>query len=244
MKVFENKSIWKKIIIILLCIFLLSFCMPKSVDATDDNNDGIGGKLLSPIMSLLVGIGDGALTLLEKLVIQNETPLINIDSSASFWAKFWVGLASVAVLAGAIVSVVLTGGTTIVVALNVAKVIITIGGVAIVTFPVTTSIVENMLPDSFYLPLYSITPQEIFTNKVPLLDVDFFTEGDPKYITSTNYKTEEVNSVKKELAELKEKHGYTGKKTKTEDPDGDYPTDVYIWDYNGYRYQMYVVSRI
>ena len=63
-----------------------------------------------------------------------------------------------------------------------AATVITIGVTAI-TFPLTTSIVEGMLPDRFILPLYEITPQEIFSNKIPLLDVDFFNPSESQTFT-------------------------------------------------------------
>ena len=33
---------------------------------------------------------------------------------------------------------------------------------------------ENALPQNFYLPMYAISPYEIFANKVAMLDVNFF----------------------------------------------------------------------
>lgn len=175
MKVFENKSIFKKLIIVLLCILLLSFCMPKTVSADAEE---IGGKLLNPVMSLFVSLGDGAMTLLQKVVFHADQSLINIDTSADFWSKFIVIVAAVAIAAIAIAAVVFTGGGAAVVALGVIKVTLTVGVITTITYPVTTSLVEGMLPDSFYLPQYSITPQEIFSNKIPLLDVDYFNPTD------------------------------------------------------------------
>ena len=209
MKVFENRTILKKIIIVLLCILLLSFLIPKSVKAGDD--DGIGGKLLNPIMSLFVGLGDGAMSLLEKVVLQKDVSLINIDTSASFWSKVIVVVTSLAVMAIAVASVIATGGASaITIALGVAKTVITVGTVAVVTFPVTTTIVEGMLPDSFYLPLYSITPEEIFSNDVLLLDVDFFNPKENEIRTKKKKKKSvEVKIIDKKFEELKTKHGFT-----------------------------------
>lgn len=48
MKIFQNKNLFKKLIIVLLFITIFSFCMPK-VSRADD----LGGKLLNPIMSFL-----------------------------------------------------------------------------------------------------------------------------------------------------------------------------------------------
>lgn len=171
MKIFENKSIFKKVLIVLICILILSFCIPKTVQADAGE---IGGKLLNPVMSLFVSLGDGAMALLQKVVFHADASLINVDSSASFWSKVIVVVTAIAIAAVAIAAVVITGGGAVAIALGVAKVVITVGAVATITFPISTSIVEGMLPDSFYLPLYTITPQEIFSNKIPLLDVDFF----------------------------------------------------------------------
>lgn len=176
MKIFENKSVFKKLIIVLLCILLLSFCMPKGVNAASD--DGIGGKLLNPVMSLFVSLGDGAMALLQKVVFHADASLINVDSSASFWSKLIVVVAAIAIAAVAIAAVVITGGGALAIVIGIGKVVLTVGAIATITFPISTSIVEGMLPDSFYLPLYTITPQEIFSNKIPLLDVDFFNPTD------------------------------------------------------------------
>lgn len=244
MKVFENKSILKKIVIVLLCVMLLSFCVPKSVDAIDA--EGIGGKLLSPVMSLLVALGDGAMSLLEKVVLQNETALINIDTSSSMLSKIIVGFISVAVLACAIASVVVTGGGTLTVLLGVAKSVITIGGVAVITFPITTPIVEEMLPASFYLPLYSVTPQEIFSNKVPLLDVDFF-NPESQYVIENKYEVKSKSVIEIKLEELKKKNGFTSMDetySETKTNISGYPYKIYKWEYNGYTYQLNATSRI
>lgn len=33
MRIFENKRVFKKLIIVLLCILVISFCIPKNVNA-------------------------------------------------------------------------------------------------------------------------------------------------------------------------------------------------------------------
>ena len=171
MKIFESERAFKKLIIILICIILLSFCMPKTVSA---DSGEIGGKLLNPIMSFFVAMGDGAMSLLQSVVLHADTSLINIDSSAGWLSTLIVAVTAIAIAAVAIAAVVITGGGALAIAIGVAKTVITVGTVAVITFPVTSHVVEGMLPDTFYLPLYSITPQEIFSNKIPLLDVDFF----------------------------------------------------------------------
>ena len=136
--------------------------------------------MLNPIMSFFVFLSDGAMTFLHKIVYHANESLINIDTSASIWSAFIVIAAAVALSAIAIASVVITGGGTLTIVLGVIKILLVAGVTTTITFPVTTSLVEGMLPDSFYLPLYSITPQEIFSNKIPLLDVDFFNPTESK----------------------------------------------------------------
>ena len=65
-----------------------------------------------------------------------------------------------------IAACVITGGGVAAVALGIIKIVLVAGAVTTITFPVTTTVVEGMLPDSFYLPLYSITSG--LENSVPL----------------------------------------------------------------------------
>ncbi len=174
MKIFQNKKLFKKLMIIFLIILIFSFCVPKGVRA----EDGIGGKLLNPIMSFFVGLGDGIMAILHSIIFHSDNALIHIDTSASIWSKVIVIVAAVVLVAISIAACVITGGGAAAVALGVIKIVLVSGAVTTITFPITTSLVEGMLPDSMYLPLYSITPQEIFSNKIPLLDVDFFNPTD------------------------------------------------------------------
>ena len=57
MKIFENKKVLKKIAIMLLMILFFQFGLATPVQAADDD-DGVGGVLLSPIVSLIVALGD------------------------------------------------------------------------------------------------------------------------------------------------------------------------------------------
>lgn len=174
MKIFQNKKLFKKLMIIFLIILIFSFCVPKGVRA----EDGIGGKLLDPIMSFFVGLGDGIMAILHSIIFHSDNALIHIDTSSSIWSKVIVIVAAVVLVAISIAACVITGGGVAAVALGIIKIVLVAGAVTTITFPVTTTVVDGMLPDSFYLPLYSITPQEIFSNKIPLLDVDFFNPTD------------------------------------------------------------------
>lgn len=59
MRFFENEKIWKKLVIAILTITILQFGFSKSVRGADnDDNDDYGGILLSPVVGLLVSLGD------------------------------------------------------------------------------------------------------------------------------------------------------------------------------------------
>ncbi len=59
MKFFENKKIWKKIVIMLLMVLLFQFGFATPVKAADDDGGtDYGGILLGPIMQLVVALGD------------------------------------------------------------------------------------------------------------------------------------------------------------------------------------------
>lgn len=55
MKFFENKKIWKKIVIMLLMVLLFQFGFATPVKAADEGN---GGILISPIVALIVALAD------------------------------------------------------------------------------------------------------------------------------------------------------------------------------------------
>ncbi len=57
MKIFTNQKIWKKIVIVLLIIIIFQFIVSKPSIAESEDN-GIGGKLLDPVIDLVVFLGD------------------------------------------------------------------------------------------------------------------------------------------------------------------------------------------
>lgn len=72
MKIFANKKIWKKIVIIFLIISIFSFTTPEPVSAD------IGGTLMSPIISLFVGLADGVNTIINAVFLKQEPTIITI----------------------------------------------------------------------------------------------------------------------------------------------------------------------
>ena len=101
MKIFANTNIWKKLVIILTVIFSLSFVAPKQVEA------GVGGELMRPVCSFLVGIGDGFMDVLHRFLIGQEHAAIKVNMHEGVG---WMILRIVATIAVAAIVVVATVG--------------------------------------------------------------------------------------------------------------------------------------
>ena len=65
MKVFTNKKIWQKIIIIFLIILLSKFMFSMPVHAAVD-----GDVLLDPVMKLFVSLGDAIMSIMQDIMLQ------------------------------------------------------------------------------------------------------------------------------------------------------------------------------
>ena len=178
MKKLVNNKIWTKVLMILLIVLLFQFIIATPVVNAAD--DGIGGKLLSPVMSLLVTIGDAIVDIIHESVMGQTQSLIPIDMSTTWWEN-WGGVV-IGILAGlaCIAVIVLTCGLAAL-ALSVVGITATVSiGVGTVIVSATVGICvgvwydKNCLPQDLYLPAYSISAEEIFKGKILLFDVDFF----------------------------------------------------------------------
>lgn len=179
MKIFENKSILKKVIIVLLIILVFSLGFSGKVEAKDA---AIGGKLLDPLMSMFVSLGDGAISLLQKVILHTNNSIIEITTSTTLVQKVLTGIAVAVVVVGGIASIVASGGVAgaitfkaVVAGAKVALQIAKVGAiVGTITYAVSGYIANAVLPEDCVLPNIDISPYEIFSNQIPILDVDFF----------------------------------------------------------------------
>lgn len=192
MKVFENQKIFKKLIIVFLSILVISIFVPNIVEAKNGAKS-VGGILLDPLMSMFVGLSDGAITLLQKLVLHTDGALIQINTSTSGIAKVLGIVVAVAIVVGGIIAVVAPGGVSLSIIGPVLTVLKTGVIAGVITFCVSGYIANAVLPEDFVLPQIKLTPYEIFANQVPLFDVDFF---NPKKDIETNtYENEEALKI-------------------------------------------------
>ena len=118
MKIFTNKKIWSKIIIVLIFVLLFQFVVTKPTLANADFALEMGGKLLSPILSLGVTIGDAIVSLMHTSIMGSTDALLEADMGSTIWeiignAFVWLVAAAIAVglflLTGGIIGPLLVG---------------------------------------------------------------------------------------------------------------------------------------
>lgn len=168
MKIFQNKNLFKKLIIVLLFITIFSFCMPKVSRAS------VGGDLMDAVMDLFVGVGDGINTVLSKMILQTDGSFIVVDTETNGVAKILGIIVAAAVIIGGIVLIAASGGAVLAVASAVFTVVKAGVVAGVVTFAVTSYLSDATFGEKVVLPSIRLTPYEIFTNQIPLFDVDFF----------------------------------------------------------------------
>lgn len=183
MKIFQNKNLFKKLIIVLLFITIFSFCMPKVSRAS------VGGDLMDAVMDLFVGVGDGINTVLSKMILQTDGSFIVVDTETNGVAKILGIIVAAAVIIGGIVLIAAAPASLVVV--GAIFTVVKAGVVAgVVTFAVTSYLSDATFGEKVVLPSIRLTPYEIFTNQIPLFDVDFFSP-------MTDLKTESSSKVSK-----------------------------------------------
>ncbi len=183
MKIFQNKNLFKKLIIVLLFITIFSFCMPKVSRAS------VGGDLMDAVMDLFVGIGDGINTVLSKMILQTDGSFIVVNTETNGVAKILGIIVAAAVIIGGIVLIAAAPASLAVV--STIFTVVKAGVVAgVVTFAVTSYLSDATFGEKVVLPSIRLTPYEIFTNQIPLFDVDFFSP-------MTDLKTESSSKVSK-----------------------------------------------
>lgn len=156
---FLERSIIQKIIIALIFLTVFNFVYPYIPAYGADALESVGGVLLEPLIKLITTICEGVIWVVQSMILGLPASNIHIEKDGS--TAFWVGLAAgAAVVVGAILSPFTFGASAVIAA----------GAVTAVAVGVITS---KMLPDDWYYPVYKISPQEIFSDQVPALHINF-----------------------------------------------------------------------
>lgn len=189
MKFFTNKSIWTKIVIVLIFVILFQFAVSRPVQAETGDYIEFGGKLLSPVVSLFVTLADAIMGVMHSSIMGVDSSLQEVELSAA-WYEF-LGTVFKVVLAGAILAIGICVPGLGALIVGVAAALATMfTGVGDVVFDATmdtlgikgvnavnvSSYTVDNLPETLYLPAYSLSPEEIFKGDILLFNVDFFSD--------------------------------------------------------------------
>ena len=196
MKIFANKKFWKKIVIIFVLIDLFMFAKPTSVRAEDL---GIGGSLMKPICSFTVGICDGIINVIHKVIMGVNTPLLRINLDTGFWWKLLIVIVAVIAIVGAVAIFIHSGGVAAPLLFKALGKVIIYGGILVVTggFGLAAGVASYAI-DAFWtsndkyidIPFYTISPEEIFRNELAFFRVNFFKDEEDE---NENSQIEETN---------------------------------------------------
>ena len=176
MEIFNNKSLVLKIVIALVIVILFNFCAP-TLSKAGIISETIGGILLTPVIDLITAISDGVVNLIQSILYGLDTSLLKVAThQASLWEI--LGMVAGAILGVALVIIVtIASGGTALGAIIPGLIAAGVGAYA------GHKITIEILPDQFFLPIYAISPEEMFQNKIGLLDVNFFNPNE--YPTQT-----------------------------------------------------------
>ena len=230
-KFFTNKKIWEKVLLALIFVILFQFAVMEPVQADVVE---FGGKLISPILSLLVSLGDGIINILHSSIMGVDSPLIHVDADDSIWG-YLLSIASVIITAACIIGAfVATGGLALVLGgIAIFSTASYIMGGNIVKSGLTNGInvVASMIgadgiPEDIYLPAYTYSPEEIFKGNILLFNVNFFKEPTKIYAKTENGRDLDTDDYE----DISELEASVGDDDKIEyyyykDPNGDVDTD-------------------
>lgn len=165
MKFYTEKTITNKIIIALVIVTLLNFICPNISSAS------IGGILFEPIKDILLVIADGVMSIIQAMIYGTNLSVSFLtikhkDEWQSAAAGILAGIATAVALVAAVVAAPFTGGLSL-------GIIIGIAATSAFAGYVVTQVTANAIPPTFKLPIFLLTPEAIFANEVPLLDVNF-----------------------------------------------------------------------
>lgn len=175
MKFYTEKTITNKIIIALVIVTLLNFICPNISSAS------IGGILFEPIKDILLVIADGVMSIVQAMIYGTNLSVSFLTiKHKDAWKPTADGIITGIVTAVTlIVIVVATGGLAL-------GAIIGIAATSAFAGYVVTQVNANAIPPTFKLPIFLLTPEAIFANEVPLLDVNFFSETRDGLITDAD----------------------------------------------------------
>ena len=196
----RKSKIFKNIIMILVVLTLFQFICPSTVHA----DDGFPGVLVGPLVNFVIYLGDAAMDLIHNNVMGQAQSNMPINTRETWWDQWgaWI----VGILAGiiAVAIVIATAGlaSMALAAVGIAATV-HVGITSVVALGLTAGVVvgvwydKTSLPQDLILPMYSISPEEIFEGKIRLFDVNFFAPKNDIYVKTKNENSNGEQSFQK-----------------------------------------------
>ena len=132
MKIFMNKKILPKIIILVLFLLVFQIFAGMPVHAADDT-------LLEPITGLFANLGDGIMEIMQKTFMGIETSGAWVEESSNLWLKILTIAAAVVIAVVAVIATIYSGGAALAIFMTAAGAVVKIAaGAAVVYFAVDT----------------------------------------------------------------------------------------------------------
>ena len=183
MKIIQNKNMIQKIVLLLLIFVSFNFICPNIANAGTGDDGNLGGVLIGGVCDLLTALGDGVMNIIHKFAVGQEDTIIHVRADGWSIAGWVLRAVLVALATATIIALVASGvgafvaavmGTTLAVS-KIVCVSLLVGGFA-------GGFYYSNIEENLDLPVYSITPEEIFYGKIPLLNVNFFNPEERKDI--------------------------------------------------------------
>ena len=188
MKIFTKNGIKQKIISILLIILLFQYVNPIKSNAGDG-----GGTLFSPIQSLVLSLGDVGEMMLNLATYGNSKAILTLSTDKTTFDKVTDGFIDLTVGGGAVGWAVdkipVVGG----IHKGIVKGVKGIKNWTVKTLKSFTSDDVKDFEKDIDLPIMLVTPDKIFSNKIPLLDVNIINPN-TYYTTDDNGNEVEVKN--------------------------------------------------
>lgn len=152
MNLFTQKNILQKIIISILVVILLFEFIAPNISRAESKIEADAGVLFVPIQKLVAGVGDSIMYIVGNLMSGKKgEPVIHLKT-ASNWE--------------------LVGEYFITTANSIFNPLGALG-TSVKQIKIIKKIAEDgLLPDKFDIPMYVVTPEKIFADEVPFLNVN------------------------------------------------------------------------
>lgn len=186
MRNLTKKGFLNKLIIVFLVIIVFNAVIPMNKSQAFGSTHVVGGALLKPINQFVLKVADGVLDLVHKVMFGSSTSLLEYDINSNW--KVLVILAAVAIsIAVALIAVM--AAPAIVAGIGAVAEAIGMGALSVSTVGAIATIIKigvgttafaamyinvNWFGDVAVLPIYKISPQEIFRGEIGILNSNFF----------------------------------------------------------------------